>query len=232
MLITIDGPAGSGKSAVALQLAIRLGYRHLDTGAMYRAVVLDALERQLAADPQAVAQRVRELRLEFDWLTRPARVLLDGRDVSHAIRSPHVTAALAVSADNVAVREELVLRQRRIGEDSGHLVTEGRDQGTVVFPAAPYKFYLDADPLERARRRVHQLARQGVSADVEVTLLQIQERDTRDAARRVGPLARPKDARLIDTTRLGLDQVVELLAQIVQPVEGAGVSAAGTRAAP
>src|SRR5277367_2465360 len=150
MIVTIDGPAGSGKSAAAYRLASRLGLPFLDTGAMYRAVALDALEKGLLSDAAAMAARARELRLEFDWERRPPAVLLEGREVTEEIRRPRVTEVTYLAADNGEIRAELVRRQREIAHGMVSLVTEGRDQGSIVFPEAQFKFYLDADAGERA----------------------------------------------------------------------------------
>lgn len=215
MIVTIDGPAGSGKSAAAVLLAERLGVPHLDTGAMYRAIALDALEQGLLDDPAALARRCRQLDLRFDWSRRPAPLFLNGHDVSDAIREPRVTAVTFRAADNQAVRDDLVRRQREIGQTAGSLVTEGRDQGSVVFPDAAFKFYLDAQPSERARRRIAQLAAKGIHGDYDKILTDLLERDARDRARPVGGLYRTADARLIDTTSLSLPEVVEKLYQIV-----------------
>jgi cytidylate kinase len=138
-------------------------------------------------------------------------MLLNGRDVSDAIRTPAVTAVTYQAADNPWVREELVKQQRAIGQACGSLVTEGRDQGTIVFPHADFKFYLNAHPEERARRRVDQLARKGISAELSDVLQQIVERDMRDQSRAIGGLARAKDAIDLDTTDLTLDEVVEAM---------------------
>lgn len=197
-------------------LAQRLAAPHLDTGAMYRAVALDALERGILQDADAIGRRAREMRLEFDWSCSPASVLLDGRDISDAIREPRVTEVTYISADNVQVRHELVRRQREIGQRVPVLVTEGRDQGTLVFPEAPFKFYLDAKPEERARRRVAQLASKGIVANYEEILQQVVARDARDQARALGGLARAKDSIVIDTTPLTLAQVVATMYQMVR----------------
>ena len=219
MIITIDGPAGSGKSAAALKLAVRLGVPHLDTGAMYRAVALDALEHDLMDKPDAIANRARLLALDFDWTKSPAEILLNGRNVADAIRTPQVTEITWQAADNPWVREVLVKLQRRIGEQCrtqhGGMVTEGRDQGTIVFPGAEYKFYLDAHPEERARRRIAQLAAKGIAADMQEILQNILQRDMRDQTRAAGPLSRPADAIALDTTDLTLEQVVDKMFEIV-----------------
>jgi cytidylate kinase len=138
-------------------------------------------------------------------------MLLNGHDVSEAIRQPQVTEVTYVAADNPWVREELVRQQRAIGQEAGSLVTEGRDQGTIVFPKADFKFYLNAHPEERARRRIGQMAATGVSAELHEVLEQILQRDMRDQTRAVGPLARPHDAIELDTTDLTLEQTVEAM---------------------
>jgi len=217
LIVTIDGPAGSGKSAAALQVAARLGLPHLDTGAMYRAVALDALEEGILHDPDRIAQRCRLLSLEFDWSKTPAAILLNGRNVSDLIRQPEVTEITYVAADNPWVREELVRQQRLIGQKCGSLVTEGRDQGTIVFPQADFKFYLNAHPEERARRRIAQLQKKGnVDLDVDEVLEQILQRDMRDSSRAVGPLSRPKNAIDIDTTELSLEETVDAMISHIQ----------------
>ena len=190
VIVTIDGPAGSGKSAAAQQLAQRMGLPHLDTGAMYRAVALDALEQGILNDPDRIAQRCRLLSLQFDWTTTPASIILNGRNVAEAVRSPRVTEITYVAADNPWVREQLVQQQRLIGQSAGSLVTEGRDQGTIVFPNADFKFFLNAHPEERARRRIMQLAQKGISLEQHEVLQDILQRDMRDQDRAVGPLAR------------------------------------------
>ena len=216
MIVTIDGPAGSGKSAAALLLANRLNSPHLDTGAMYRAVALDALERNLLGDPDAIADRARAMSLTFDWSKTPAPIHLDGRDVSETIRLPQVTEVTYEAADNPWVREELVRHQREIGRSVTTLVTEGRDQGSIVFPNAEYKFYLDAHPEERARRRIAQLAAKGIAVEAETILRDLVKRDTQDKTRAVGALSRPKDAIVIDTTEMSLEAVVAEMLRIIR----------------
>lgn len=211
VVITLDGPAGSGKSAVAHRLAETLGFHHLDTGAMYRAVALDAMEQGLTANPQAMALRISSLTLDFDWSQQPAHILLNGRDVADAIRTPEVTRLTYTAADNPAIRAALVQSQRLIAKKVGSIVTEGRDQGTVVFPDAAYKFYLDANIEERARRRVAELARKGTTFSLEDMIQQLQTRDSQDKARATGPLAVPAGACIVDTTHLTLQQVIDEL---------------------
>jgi cytidylate kinase len=215
MIITIDGPAGSGKSEVALHLAERLGVPHLDTGAMYRAVALDALEQNLLDDPDAMGRRCPQLDLRFDWSQRPAPIWLNGRDVSGKIRLPDVTAVTYRAADNVAVRNDLVKRQRAIGREAGSLVTEGRDQGSIVFPYAEYKFYLDAAVEERARRRCHQLTAKGVPVDPDQVLADLRKRDEGDTNRVVGGLVLMDDSIHLDTTPMTLEAVVDEIYRIV-----------------
>jgi cytidylate kinase len=205
MIITIDGPAGAGKSSAARALAQRLGFEFLDTGAMYRSVALAARRAGVdLADPAAAEALVAGLRLEL-----PAgRVLLDGEDVSAAIRRPEVTAATGAAADSPAVRRRLADLQRAIAAGR-NMVAEGRDQGTVVFPDAVCKFFLVADPEERARRRQRELEARHEPVDFAALLAAILERDRRDAARDIAPMRPADDAILLDTTRLSLDEVVD-----------------------
>jgi cytidylate kinase len=211
VIITIDGPAGSGKSAAASELAKHLAIPFLDTGAMYRAIALDAMESNLLNNPAAMEARVSDVVLDFNWTRQPPLILLNGRDVSHQIRLPAVTAVTYLAADNPVIRQELVRRQREIGQSLGSFVTEGRDQGSIVFPDADFKFYLDASAEQRAGRRIAQLTAKGIQFDPAAVLGDIQLRDERDRSRNVGPLMRPPDSKLIDTTHLTLDQVVQTL---------------------
>lgn len=209
MIITIDGPAGTGKSTVALMVAARLGFEFLDTGAMYRAIGLEALRRNSnLEDPRELAFVARHARIEFDWSRHPPSVILNGEPVGHMLRGGDATKAASYVAVVPAIREMLVAQQRAIGAQRRNLVTEGRDQGSVVFPGAERKFYLDATPLERARRRVAQLRSRGEVVDPQEILNQILARDHRDASRSVGPMVVPKDADVVDTTRLTQDEVV------------------------
>jgi len=225
MVITIDGPAGTGKSSVALAVAERLGFDFLDTGAMYRAIGLAALRREAKLDdPRELAFVARHARITFDWQKHPPGVYLNGEPVGHLLRGSEATRAASYVAVVPAIREQLVAQQQQVGRERGNLVTEGRDQGTVVFPQAELKFYLDASPQERARRRVAQLRARGEIVDYQEILSGIVSRDHRDASRSVGPLAVPKDAEVVDTTSLSQADVVE---HIVSRARAAAVSSGG-----
>ena len=217
MLITIDGPAGTGKSTVARKVAERLGFDFLDTGAMYRAVALEALRRQIDLNnARELGFVARHCRIAFDFGRRPPMLLLNGEPVGPHLRGSEVTSAASRVAAAPAVRQQLVAQQQRIAAEHGNLVTEGRDQGTAVFPSAELKVYLDAAPAERARRRVAQLRARGEHASLENVLRDIHERDQRDSSRSVGPLAVPKDAAVIDTTNMSEDQVVDRIVELAR----------------
>jgi len=222
MVITIDGPAGTGKSTVAQTVAQQLGFDFLDTGAMYRALGLAALRRNTPLeDMRELAFVARHSRIEFDWSRYPPTVMLNGESVGHLLRGSDATRAASYVAIVPAIRDQLVEQQRQIGRERSNLVTEGRDQGSVVFPDADFKFYLDATPVERARRRVAQLRSRGEVVDAARVLEEIVVRDRRDASRCVGPLAVPEDARVIDTTELAQDQVVErIVGEVLQKSSG------------
>lgn len=212
MIVTIDGPAGAGKSSAARMLAQRLGFDFLDTGAMYRAVTLAALRCSCErTDQDAVASLLESIHLEMP----PGRVLLDGEDVTAQLRTPEVTAASGAIASNSAVRTRLVDWQRQIalGRD---IVCEGRDQGTIAFPAAACKFFLFANPVERARRRHRELTERGESITHEVILQAQQERDARDAARDIAPMVPAPDAILLDSTQMALEEVVATMEREVR----------------
>jgi cytidylate kinase len=207
MIVTIDGPAGAGKSSTAMALAQRLGFEYLDTGAMYRAVTLAVLRAGLdARDAAAMERLLAGLHLEMP----PGRVLLQGEDISGSIRTLQVSQASGPVASSRVVRQHLVHLQRAIAAGR-NMVCEGRDQGTIVFPDAARKFFLVADPAERARRRQLEMAQRGEQATLEEVLRAQEERDRRDAARDLAPMVPAPDAILLDTTHLSLDQVVDLM---------------------
>jgi cytidylate kinase len=219
MIVTIDGPAGSGKSTAARRLAERLGFEFLDTGAMYRAVALRSLT--LGADVDD-AKRIAEIarNIQIDALGPIVRA--DGSDVTTAIRTPEVTGAASRVAAIPDVRAAMVRLQRKAAEGR-HVVSEGRDQGTVVFPDAECKFFLTADPNERARRRRQELAEQGEEIAFEDLLRQILERDTRDETRETAPLRAADDAVRIDTSHLSLEQTVQQMEAVVRQKTGGAV---------
>jgi len=214
MIITIDGPAGTGKSTVAAAVADRLGYDFLDTGAMYRAVGLEAIRRKAnLSDPRELAFIAEHCRIDFDYRTKPPGVLLNGQPVGHLLRGTEATSAASFVAVVPAIRQQLVRQQQEIGRQRPNLVTEGRDQGTVVFPDAALKVFLDATPQERARRRIAQLRLRGEMLEYTQVLQEIIDRDNRDRNRPVGPLRPPEGAVIIDTTLL---HEADVIARIVQ----------------
>ena len=211
LVIAIDGPSGAGKGTVARTLAERLGYRHIDTGAMYRAVAWRAQQQGVdLTDADLVAGVARAAEIALD-----RGVVIDGHDITHAIRNPQIDAAAAIVARHPGVRAALVARQRQYG-DGGGLVMEGRDIGTVVFPAADVKLFLDASPEERARRRAVDPAHSGGSGrDVQGVAQALEARDRSDRTRATSPLVVASDAIYIDTTDMDVQQVVERALSIV-----------------
>lgn len=207
MIITIDGPAGSGKSTAARKLAQALGIAYLDTGATYRAVTFLALQNGLdLQDEQALAELAASIDLAMQPLPEGVIVLLGGRDISREIRSAHVSDNSHFVARSGKVRAVLVELQRRLGKQLQSFVSEGRDQGSVVFPDADFRFYLEASPEVRARRRWEEMSADGETVTFEEVLKSILERDGRDRSRAVAPLVKPEGAIEIDTSELTIEE--------------------------
>ena len=212
MIVTIDGPAAAGKSTVARALAKHLGFRYLDTGAMYRAATWKAMQDGAdMKDPVAVARAAADAKIELKHTDGGVVVLCEGRDVTADIRTPEVTANVRYVADEPAARKPLIEQQRRYAGGRS-LVSEGRDQGTEVFPNADVKFYLDASIQTRAQRRLKDMEKLGVRADLDEVCRDIAARDEADKSRRVGALRRTREMIVIDTTDLTVDEVVSRLA--------------------
>lgn len=209
IIVTIDGPAGTGKSSVARTLAARLGLDFLDTGAMYRAAAAVVIEKGIdLQDQDAIVREVEAAEIRFDWSMDPPEVLAWGRPMSGRIRAADVTHIVSPIAGIGRLREVMVRKQRAIAQQHPRLVTEGRDQGSVVFPQAVVKFYLDASPEVRCRRRAEQLRAAGQAPDAESLLREIIDRDRSDSSRSDGPLICPSDAERVDTSGLSFEQVV------------------------
>jgi cytidylate kinase len=216
-VITLDGPAGAGKSTVAKSLAQRLGIAYLDTGAMYRALTLKALRLKMdLTDEEAFTMLARNTKITFtETPDGSLNITLDGEDVSAAIRSPEVTNNTFYAARTPGVRTLMVAWQRAIGQDRS-IVTDGRDQGTVVFKDAAYKFYLDADVEERVQRRYKELIAAGKTVDFDQLRAEMLERDHKDISRAVGPLKKAADAISVDTTGLTIEGTVNKIMKLIQ----------------
>ncbi len=211
-MIAIDGPAGAGKSTVARRVAEKMGFTYIDTGAMYRAVALWALRQGI--DPGDM-HRMEQLALAAELRLEPGKIVLNGDDVTEAIRAVEVAGAASRAAAIPGVRRAMVAKQRAIAERTS-VVMEGRDIGTVVFPDADVKIYLDARPDERVSRRVRQEAARGAAVDAGAMAREIEDRDRRDSTRADSPLAQAPDAVYLDSTLLDLDEVEAAVLKIVR----------------
>ena len=219
LVIAIDGPAGSGKSSTARLVAKALGYRYLDTGAMYRAVALKMLQQGIELqDLKAIEELLRDLQIEQKEDSGETTIFLDGEDVTEAIRTPEISLWVGPVSENPTVRKFLVNLQREMGKKGG-IVLEGRDIGTVVFPDAPLKIYLTAELGERARRRLRDLNVQGIEQNKEEVQQALEDRDQRDSTRELSPLAKAEDAIIVDTTHLTLDEQVQKIVSLAREKE-------------
>ena len=218
IIVTVDGPAGTGKSSVSRELAHRLGLDFLDTGAMYRAATAIMLDRGLSvSQAEPLVALVMTADLHFDWTQDPPVILAWDKPIDHRIRDTDVTEHVSPVSAIRELREHMVIKQRIIGHQHPRLVTEGRDQGSVVFPTAEVKFFLWATPDVRAQRRAEQLRASGVPNVNEARLREeIEARDRSDSTRAVGPLVCPQDAIRIDTSGLSFDEVVTALERAVR----------------
>ncbi len=233
LTIAIDGPSGAGKSTVAKALAKRLGYIYIDTGAMYRSVALRVKEKSISPENgSALSRLASSLHITLIPEGQEFRVLCDGQDITEAIRTPEISRLASHISKQKGVREALVRMQREMGREGG-VVLEGRDIGTVVFPDAEVKFYLDAESDERARRRYDEMVEKGIKADLKETREELVQRDHNDMHRAHSPLRKADDAIYIDSTRHSVEEVVEEMTRVVkskdfQSHEVAGHSVSGS----
>lgn len=215
IIIAIDGPAGSGKTTTAKIVAERLGYIYIDTGAMYRAVTLECLRRGIALTDEEICKVMNGLTIELEPSDNGQKTILNGEDVSEAIRLPEVTAKVSPVSAVGCVREALVAMQREYGKRGG-VVMDGRDIGSHVFPQAELKVFLVASIEARAKRRTAELASKGIEADWQETMAQIGERDRYDSSRQISPLVKASDAIEIDTSNITIEQQSQMIVEMAE----------------
>ena len=217
LIVTLDGPAGTGKSTVGRRLAERLGLEFLDTGAMYRAATALVIDQGIDSnDEEAVARAAADAELHFDWSTAPPTLVAHGRPIMGRLRDADVASLISTLAAQARLRNVMVALQRRIGAAHNRLLSEGRDQGSVVFVDATVKIYLHASAIVRAQRRAKQLRQAGRSVDVKTIEAELIERDRKDAARTVGPLVKSIDAIDVDTSDMTFDESLDTLERLVR----------------
>ena len=216
MIVAIDGPAGSGKSTVAKIVAERLGFKYINSGAMYRAVAWKAHKTGfLLKDELSVAKFAKELNIEFIPNIGGQKILIDGEDVGNKLKSEEVGNVAAIVASQPQVRKALTNLQRKMGQQ-GKIIMEGRDIGTQVFPNADKKIFFQADPEERGKRRYKELLAKGESVELQKIVDQIRKRDLEDMNRSIAPLIKAKDALVIDTTHLGIEEAVVKVIKLIE----------------
>jgi cytidylate kinase len=216
LTIAIDGPSGAGKSTVAKALSKRLGYLYTDTGAMYRTVALRAKEKGISPENEsALSQLAESLYITFVTEGEQTHIFCDGEEMTEAIRTPEISRLASTISRQKEVREALVRMQREIGKEGG-VILEGRDIGTVVFPDADVKFYLDAENDERARRRYHEMVQKGVNVNLKETQEDLAQRDHSDMHRSHSPLKKANDAVFIDSTHRSVAEIVEEMVRVVK----------------
>jgi len=219
MIIAIDGPAGSGKSTVAKIVAKKLNFRYIDTGSMYRSIAWKSLQKNTALeDKEAVADIALKTKIELVYSEGGQLVFVDDKNITDQLKMEVVSRGAAIVAAQPIIREIMTAKQRQLG-GAGKVVMDGRDIGTVVFPQADKKFFLDADPKERGRRRFIELKEKNQVSDTDLSIIieQVIQRDNEDRNRKIAPLKKAKDAILIDTTKLSIDQVVKKIITTINP---------------
>ena len=219
MIIAIDGPAGSGKSTVAKIVAKKLNFRYIDTGSMYRSIAWKSLQKNTALeDKEAVADIALKTKIELVYSEGGQLVFVDDKNITDQLKMEVVSRGAAIVAAQPIIRKIMTTKQRQLGKQ-GKVVMDGRDIGTVVFPQADKKFFLDADPKERGRRRFIELKEKKQVSDTDLAIIieQVIQRDNEDRNRKIAPLKKAKDAILIDTTKLSIDQVVKKIITTINP---------------